>query len=103
MQGGDKTRPSSSKVLGPALSQKKGICEAELSTCPILVKPMAKGFTERKDLCPQLNWQLLDGEGSPPPPPFIGGENHGHEPWPVGWLWGEPLSQKSASKLGPAN
>jgi hypothetical protein len=55
MQGGDKTRPNSSKAQGPALSQKKGICEAELSTCPILVKPMAKGFTERKDLCPQLN------------------------------------------------
>jgi hypothetical protein len=34
-----------------------------LSTCPILVKLRAKGFTERKDLCPQLNWQLLDGEG----------------------------------------
>jgi len=38
MQGGDKTRPNSSKAQGPALSQKKGICVAELSTCPILVK-----------------------------------------------------------------
>jgi hypothetical protein len=55
MQGGDKTRPNSSKAQGPALSQKKGISEAELSTCPILVKLRAKGFTERKDLCPQLN------------------------------------------------
>jgi len=94
MQGGDKTRPNSIKVQGPALSQKKGICEAELSTCPILVKPMAKGFTERKDLCPQLNWQLLDGEGRLRRHLLLEGRTMVMSHGPVGWLWGEPLSQK---------
>jgi hypothetical protein len=48
MSLGDPTVFVYGKVYGLYLD--KQMCKAELSTSPILIKPMAEGFIEHKDL-----------------------------------------------------